>query len=293
MKPAPFEYHRPATLAEALDLLADLDDARVLAGGQSLVPLMNFRLAVPAHLVDISRLEELRTIDVDDRHVTVGAAVTHAEVEHHAGIGAALAVLVDAERLVAHAVVRNRGTACGSLAHADPASELTAVLALLGGDVELVSAEGQRIVGAADLFLGPMQSCCEPGEILARARFPIPSPGTGAAIRELVRRHGDYAIAGAAASMTIGSDGVVESGRLALFSVGPVPLVLDPGEVVSGHRPDAVDRGAVYDWVAAAVDPPGDIHASADYRRHVAAATAVDAVAAAVGRARPVEVAVR
>ena len=279
MKPSPFEYHRPATVAEATSLLAELDEAKVLAGGQSLVPLMNFRLAAPEHLVDISGLEELRSIDVTDDAVVVGAAVTHAELEHHDGAAAVVPLLREAERLIAHEVIRNRGTVCGSLAHADPSGELTAVLPLLGGSVEAVSSRGQRTIDAIDLCEGPLQSCLAEDELLVLARFPRPPETARTSFVEVARRHGDYAVCGVAALADYDGSQLSEA-RLSFISIAPTPLVLDVTEVVAGRTPHEIDKADVFDFVTAAVDPPSDIHASADYRRHLAGVLSCKALAA-------------
>ena len=278
MKPAPFEYHRPADVAEALDMLAGLEEAKVLAGGQSLVPLMNFRLATPAHLVDISRLAELRHVDVTERGVVVGASITHAELMGHEAANEACPLLGRALRFVAHEVVRNRGTTCGSLAHADPSGELTAVLALLGGEVTLASQSGERTVGAADFFVGYLQSACGDEELVTSALFPRLGEGSRSTFVEVARRHGDYAMCGAAAAVEVAGDGTIAAARLAYISMAPGPVVIDVGEVVQGRAPADVDLAGMYDLVSSVVDPRDDIHASANYRRHLAGVLAGRAI---------------
>lgn len=286
MKPVPFAYHRPDSVAEAVALLDRLDEAKVLAGGQSLVPLMNFRMAAPANLVDISRLAELAAIEVTDEAVTVGAAVTHTELHDHDGAAVALPLLRQAERLVAHEVIRNRGTVCGSLAHADPSGELTAVLALLDGSVEAVSVRGTRTIPAAELFVGPLMSSLADDELVASARFPRPPTTATTAFREVARRHGDYAVCGATVVVDRPEvDGPLAGARAALISVGPTPVVIELDGVVGGRAPADVDRGAVYDHVTGLVDPSDDIHATADYRRHLAGVLVGQALADAIGGA--------
>ena len=270
MKPAPFEYHRPASVADAVALLDQLDDAKVLAGGQSLVPLMNYRLATPAHLVDVSRLAELRRIEVTDDAVVVGAAITHSELHDSDAAAAAIPLLREAEALIAHEVVRNRGTVCGSLAHADPSGELTAVLVLLGGSVRCVSVDGERTIAATDLFEGPLQSSIAENELVVSATFPRLPATTATAFREVARRHGDYAVCGVATAVDRGSDDSIAGARASFISIAPVPLVIDLTELVEGRTRADLDRGDVYEFVTARVDPPGDIHASPDYRRHLA-----------------------
>lgn len=282
MKPPPFDYHRPGSVAEAIELLDGLEDAKVIAGGQSLVPLMNYRLAAPAHLVDISRLDELGTITVDDGAVVVGATVTHTALLNHSGATEAIPLLCDAEQLIAHEVIRNRGTVCGSLAHADPAGELTAVLALLEGSVRAASTAGERDVAAVDLFDGPLQTSLAENELVLSARFPRPPGHRSTSFREMARRHGDYAICGVATAVDRGAGGRLDSARAAFICVAPTPLVVDLTPVVAGRGPGEIDRGDVYDFVVERVDPADDIHATADYRRHLAGVLAGQGLEAAL-----------
>jgi aerobic carbon-monoxide dehydrogenase medium subunit len=268
VKPAPFEYHRPATVAEAVAVLAELGDtAKVLAGGQSLVPMLSMRLAAPEHLVDINGLAELDYVRVANGAVKVGALARHRDVERHA-MSAAQPLLGQALRLVAHPTIRNRGTTVGSIVHADPAGELTAVLALLGGSVRLVSARGERTVPAADFFLGPLESATRPDELAVEVSFPVAADGARSAFVEVARRHGDYAVCGVAAVVRRDSG---ETIGLGLISVGATPVVLDVTMVANSDD-------ALRAYVAGQVEPSGDIHASADYRRHLAGVLAVRAV---------------
>lgn len=266
MKPPPFGYHAPATLDEALDALAAAPSGKVLAGGQSLIPLLNMRLAAPSELVDINRVAELDTVHAGDGGVRVGALARHARVERSAEAAAIQPLLRQALRHVAHPVIRNRGTVVGSLVHADPAGEMPAVLALLGGTVEAASARGRRTIPAEAFFLGPLESALEPGELAVSAFFPAAPPRTGTAFAETARRHGDYALAGVAAAVTLDEDLRVAAARAGYLGVGGVPLVLDLTDAA----------GPAGDWAAAAaharerVDPEPDIHAGAAYRRHLA-----------------------
>ncbi|GLY82764.1 FAD binding domain-containing protein [Actinoallomurus iriomotensis] len=271
MKPPPFDHHAPETLEEALDVLARTgEDAKVLAGGQSLIPLLNMRLAAPAHLIDINRVTALDTLEVTAEGVRVGALARHARVERSEEAAGVLPLLRAALRQVAHPVVRNRGTVVGSLAHADPAAELPAVLALCEGTVEAASAGGRRTIPAAEFFAGPLESSLRPGELATSAFFPAPPARSGTAFAEVARRHGDYAMAGAAALVTLDEDQRVSSAKVAYLSVAATPLVLDLTEPL-GHRPPVT-----CDWASAAayardrLDTDEDIHASADYRRHLA-----------------------
>jgi aerobic carbon-monoxide dehydrogenase medium subunit len=279
VKPPPFDYHAPRSLGEALDALAGAGEyGKVLAGGQSLIPMLNMRLAAPAHLVDINRLAELATLDVEPGGVRVGALARHAQVERSEQVAAAQPLLREALRLVAHPVIRNRGTVVGSLAHADPAAELPAVLALLGGSVRLARPGATRDVPAADFFVGPLESAVEPGELAVSAFFPASLPRSGTAFREVARRHGDYALAGIAALVRLDDDLRITAATVACVSVGPVPVVVDV-TAACGHRPPATA-----DWASAAravqdrVDPETDIHATADYRRHLTGVLAEQAL---------------
>jgi carbon-monoxide dehydrogenase medium subunit len=273
MKPAAFAYHRPGTVPEALDVLAEVGhDGKVLAGGQSLVPLLNMRLAAPAHLVDVNWLAELDTVAVGDRAVRLGAVARHARVEHDRAATGAVPLLGQAIADIAHATVRNRGTVVGSLVHADPAAELPAVLVLLGGTMELASAGGgSRQVAAADFFLGPLESDVRPGELATAAVFPRPPAGSGSAWTEVARRHGDYALCGVGVLVVLDQGLRVASARAACISVGPVPVPVDLTDALGGPPHDAADWAAAGRLAAAAVDPEDDIHATAAYRRHLAA----------------------
>jgi len=227
VKPAPFEYHCPASVAEAVSLLGSLEDAKVLAGGQSLIPLLNFRLARPEHLVDINRLDELNRVYERDGGLAVGATVRQADLEANSLAAARCPLLPLALRLVAHPVIRNRGTVCGSLAHADPAAELCATLLALDGRVIARSERGEREIAAADLFRGPMDSALEPDELLIEAWFPAVAGRV--AIAEEARRHGDFAMAGA----------VRAGNRLVLFGVATRPVLADPANPTRGLQPSA------------------------------------------------------
>jgi carbon-monoxide dehydrogenase medium subunit len=286
MKPPPFTYHRPDTVEAAARLLAELgDDVKVLAGGQSLVPLLNFRLAQPEHLVDINAVSGLDELHIDGAEgVEVGATVRHARLLRDAEVAAAHPLLVEATGWIAHGVIRNRGTVCGSLTHADPAAELPAVLALLEGSVEAVAwragSLATRRIAAADLFDGPLTTTLDVDELVVAATFPGLGARTGWAVEELARRHGDYAIAGVILTVSVADDGTPTAGRAAYLSCAPTPQVVD-------LTPALADAdGAVYDHVAAALDPTDDIHASGGYRRHLAATLTVRGVARALARTK-------
>jgi aerobic carbon-monoxide dehydrogenase medium subunit len=239
VKPPPFEYRAPATIEEACALLGSLDDAKILAGGQSLVPLLNFRLARPAHIVDINRVPGLDRIYQRDGGVAVQALARQSAVEDSELVARVCPLLGDAVRLVAHRVIRNRGTVCGNIAHADPASELPAVLLALGGHVVVRSARRERIIDAGGLFLGVMETAIAQDELIVEAWFPA-SPDPFAIVEE-VRRHGDFALAGA----------VRAAGKLALFGVAPTPVLADPRDPARG------------------LQPSGDLEATPEFRLHL------------------------
>lgn len=281
MKPAPFQWYAPRTVAEAVATLAAACEggghgAKVLAGGQSLIPVLAMRLAEPGHLVDINGIAGLDRIDVSPEGVRIGALVRHAALLAHPEANAALPLLGQALRNVAHATIRNRGTTVGSLAHADPSGEMTAVLALTGGTVTAASVRGEREIAAADFFLGPLESALEPDELAVSAFFPAFPAGTGTAFVEMARRHGDYALSGVAAAVTPGETTTV---RCAFLSVSEVPLVVDLSAAFLAGS-DAVMAAA-----RAAIDPGDDIHASAEYRRHITGFLTVRAIGAAQAQA--------
>jgi carbon-monoxide dehydrogenase medium subunit len=297
MKPPPFAYHRPGTVEDAARLLAELtergDEAKVIAGGQSLVPLLNFRLAQPDALVDINAIAGLDRLSVGNDGVEVGATVRHAQLLRSPEVTRAHPLLVEATGRIAHGVIRNRGTVCGSLAHADPAAELPAVLALLEGSVEAVAwrdgALSRRRITASQLCWGPLTTCLEPEELVVAATFPALPAGAGWAVEELARRHGDYALAGVVLTVTTDGDGTPTGGRAAYLSCAPTPVVLDLGPALSDGV-GGIDL-ALHDLVAGALDPTDDIHASGEYRRHLAATLTVRGVARAIDRARSADAA--
>jgi carbon-monoxide dehydrogenase medium subunit len=280
VKPAPFEFARPASLAEALEVLAANPGAKVLAGGQSLVPLLSMRLAAPEMLVDINGIRALGYVRADDGGVRVGALARHAEVEADPDARRVQPLLSQALRLVAHPTIRNRGTTVGSVVHADAAAEMPAVLALLGGSVTAASSTGTREIGAAELFVGPLESSLRHDEVATEAFFPALGAGQGVACDEVSRRHGDYALCGVAALVDLAS----RTARAAYFSVCDVPTVVDLtpalGEV--GPEPPAADRlAAAAELALGSLDPADDIHATAGYRAQLARTLTRRVVAAA------------
>jgi aerobic carbon-monoxide dehydrogenase medium subunit len=286
MKPSPFAWSAPTSLDEALTVLTRVGgDGKVLAGGQSLLPILNMRLAAPAHLVDINRLAELAYVRAAEGAVVVGALARHAAVERDGPAYDVQPLLRQALGLVAHPVIRNRGTTVGSLAHADPSGEMTAVLALTGGTVEVARQGSTRTVGADEFFVAPLESAVEPGELAVSAHFPAPQPRTGTAFVEVARRHGDYAVCGLAAMVTLQEDGTIGQVRTAYISVGPTPVVLDLTEALHGQEVAEADWAAAGSLAQGQVDPEPDIPATADYRRHLVGVLTGRALREAAGRA--------
>lgn len=270
MKPAPFAHHAPRSVEEAVSVLAEVGhDGKILAGGQSLIPILNMRLASPAHLVDINRVTGLDGVDVGPDHVRVGALVRHAQLERHEDAYAALPLLRQALVNVAHPAIRNRGTTVGSIAHADAAGEMPAILVLTDGVVEAAGPRGSREIAARDFFEGPLETSLAEDEMAVAVRFGRFAPGTATAFAESARRHGDYAMAGVAAAVTA-ADGVITAASASFVSVTDVPTVLDLTDVLGGQETAAADWSAAAEAVRAHIEPEGDIHATADYRRMLA-----------------------
>lgn len=251
MKPAPFAYHRPGSVTEAVAALAGDASAKVLAGGQSLVPLLSMRLAAPSALVDINGIPGLDSIDVDERGVRIGALARHADVLAADDVRRSQPLVSLALANVAHATIRNRGTTVGSLVHADAAAEMPVVLTLLGGSVDVVGPQGQRTIPADELYVGPLESSVHHDEVAVSAFFPALAPGAGVAFEEIARRHGDYALVGVAALV----EG--ESVKAGFLSVSDVPTVVD----LTGVADDDLGDAAL-----AHLEPGDDIHATAAYR---------------------------
>jgi len=267
VKPSTFVHHAPRSVDEALAVLAEFGhDGKVLAGGQSLIPILNMRLASPGHLVDINRVAGLDRVEITPDAVHIGALVRHAQLERHEGAFVHLPLLRQALVNVAHPVIRNRGTTVGSIAHADPSGEMPAVLALTSGYVDVASSRGTRTVAAKDFFLGPLESCLAEDEMATGASFGRFPAGTGTAFAESTRRHGDYALAGVAAVVTV-IEGVITSARASFVSVTPTPDVLDLSDPLAGIAPQDCDWAKAAELAIEHVDPDTDIHASAEYRR--------------------------
>jgi CO/xanthine dehydrogenase FAD-binding subunit len=264
VKPAPFDYLRPESLAEAAAALTQEPNAKVLAGGQSLVPLLSMRLAAPSLLVDINGLPDLSGIEVADAGVRIGALARHAEVLASAGVRRVQPLVSLALSHVAHATIRNRGTTVGSIVHADAAAEMPVVLSLLRGSVDVASSAGTRTVAAADLFVGPLETSLHHDEIAVSAFFPALEEGAGVAFDEIARRHGDYALCGVAATVRV-VDGAVVEARAGYLSVNEVPTVLDLTASLARGLDDSTLAEAG-EQALGSLEPVADIHATAAYR---------------------------
>ena len=283
MKPPAFEYFAPRSLDEALELLAQhADRAKVLAGGQSLVPMLNLRLVRPGCLIDINHVAGLSYIDSNGAGLEIGAMTRQRSLEHSAAVADACPLIGQAVEFVAHFQIRNRGTLGGSLAHADPAAELPAVVTALGSELVLRSVRGERTLQARSFFTGFLETALAPDELLVAVRLSRQPPRSGSAFAEVSRRHGDFALVGVAAALDIDDAGTCLGARLALCGVGPGPVRAHSAErILTGQSlGDAVVAEAAH-AAAQEIEPHTDIHATAHYRRRLAAALVEDAVRAA------------
>jgi 2-furoyl-CoA dehydrogenase FAD binding subunit len=267
VKPAPFAFVRPQGLQHALEALAADPGAKVLAGGQSLVPLLSMRLASPSTLVDINALPDLDHVRVDERGVHVGALARHADVLASPDVRRAQPLVSQALEHVAHATIRNRGTTVGSIVHADAAGEMPMVITLLGGSVEVASVSGTRTIPAGDLYAGPMECTLGHDELAVEAFFPALEPGEGVGFEEIARRHGDYALVGVGAVVSVDGDAVT-SARVGYLSVSDVPTVVDVTTPVVGEHGVLPDEAlaAAAELALEQLDPADDVHATAAYR---------------------------
>jgi CO/xanthine dehydrogenase FAD-binding subunit len=287
MKPPQFEYDDPRTLDEALSLLAQHgDDAKVLAGGQSLVPLLNFRLARPERLIDVNGIGELSYIRRKNGVLRVGALTRQSTLERSSIAASEWPLLIDAVRLVGHAQIRNRGTVGGSVAHADPSAELPVAFAALDARFHVRSQRGTRTLDSEQLFVTQLTTSLEPDELLVEVEVPAQAPGTGWAFTEFARRHGDFALGGAAVLLRLDESGACTAAEIGLLAAGPTPLLArEAAAGLVGARVDEDAAQAAAERAVEGIQPTGDIHGSSAYRRDVIRAMVRRAVVKAAERA--------
>ena len=288
MKPIRFDYFDPESIPEAVALLREHGpDAKLLAGGQSLVPLLNMRLARPTAIVDLNRVPGLDYIREEGSYLAIGALTRQRAIERSEVVATRQPLLHAATRLIAHPQIRNRGTAGGSLAHADPAAEYPAVALALGAQLRVAGPGGERTLTASDFFVTYLTTALEPDEMLVEVRVPVLAPRTGWSFQEVSRRHGDFALAGAAVRLSLDGE-TCSSSRIVLFGVAPVPVRATAAEeVIAGERAgtdlfESAGRAAA----GALEEPLSDVHATAEYRRHLASVLTRRAIAEAASRAR-------
>lgn len=285
MKPAPFCYHAPESLENAVALLAEHgDEAKPLAGGQSLVPMLSLRLASFEHLVDLNRVASLSSIARTNGSLRIGAMVRQATAEHSPEVAGAVPLLSRALPLIGHFQIRNRGTIGGSIAHGDPASELPAVALALRATVEAEGPSGTRRIASEDFFVSTWETALRDGEILAAVEFPVWSGTCGFAIEEVARRHGDFALVGVACGVEVNGPSVVRAG-IAMFGVGPTAIRVAAAEhalIAGGTGADLTEIGRI---AANDLTPPDDVHASSAYRKQVAAVVVRRALSRAIAEA--------
>jgi CO/xanthine dehydrogenase FAD-binding subunit len=288
MKPAPFKYIAAASLAHALALKADHgDEAKFLAGGQSLLPTMNFRLARPAILIDINVISELAGIRSSDGATRVGALTRYRALQRDAAFARTFPLIGEALPHIAHPQIRNRGTIGGNLSHADPASELPAITMALGARFRVQSAKQERWVEASDFFVGALTTDLMPEEMLVEIELPLTKPRTGSCFMEIARRRGDFAIVGAAAMVTLGARDECIDVRLTFCGVGETPIdASSAADALVGHQPTEAGIIDAAKSAQAMIDPGGSVHATADYQRHIAGVLTERTLQTAYQRAR-------
>ena len=284
MKPAPFSYHRPESVAEAVHLLATTENPKVIAGGQSLMAMMNFRYAMPDHLIDIARIPELQGITVEDVRLHIGAMTRQRELEFSHALTEAAPLFAAALRHVGHRQTRNRGTLGGSLAHADPAAELPTVCLAYDADIEVMGQDGSRLVPMRDFAAGFMSTAVGYDELLVSVQLKRWPAGHGYSFQEYARRHGDFAVVGVAVLLNAAANGTIDKVAIALCGVGEKPLRRDAAESILKGR--AVDKSLIQEaaTLAADLEPIEDIHGTSAYRRHLARVLTERALHEAWGR---------
>ena len=286
MIPPPFDYHAPKTLPEALDLLGRYgDEAKLLSGGQSLLPLLKLRLAQPAHVVDIGRIPGLEYLREEGGFLKIGALVREAALEASPLVASKYPILVDTASVIADPLVRNMATVCGNLAHGDPANDHPATMLALGAEVVLTGAKGSRTVPVAQFFTGLFATALAPNEVLSEIRIPVPPAGSGGAYVKLERKVGDFATAGAAAFVVL-KDGTIDHAGIGLTNLGPTPIEAAAAQkYLAGKKPDAASFAEAGRLAAAATSPSADRRGSVEYKREMARVLTVRALRKAAQRA--------
>jgi carbon-monoxide dehydrogenase medium subunit len=288
MIPGKFSYHAPTSLPEAIALLGEYNrDAKVLAGGQSLIPLMRFRLAQPGHLVDLNRIDGLAYVREEDGVLHIGALAREADLDATPLIHERYPLLADAIAVIADPLVRNLATVCGNIAHADPANDHPAVMLAYRAEVVAQGAGGQRVIPIDDFFIDTFVTALEPDEVLVELRIPAPTARNGGAYQKLERKVGDYAIAGVAVQLALNADGDVTAAGIGLTSLGPMPIRAAAAEAaLVGFTPTAETLQRAAALAAEATDPVDDLRGPAEYKRAVTRTLALRALQSALERAR-------
>ena len=289
MIPSAFDYHSPKTLSEAVGLLVELgksgEEAKILSGGQSLLPLLKLRFAAPGHLVDIGRIPDLDYLKEEGGFLKIGALVREAALESSPLVRARYPILVDTAEVIADPIVRNLSTVCGNLAHGDPANDHPATMLAVGAEVTALGPRGARTIPVKLLFTGVFTTALEVTEVLTEIRIPVPPPGSGGAYLKLERKVGDFATAGAAAFLVLGG-GVIEHAGIGLTNLGPTPIkALDAEQFLRGKAPDAASFAEAARRAAAATSPTPDRRGSVEYKREMARVLTTRALAKAAARA--------
>lgn len=286
VKPAQFEMHSPTSISEVVNLLAEYgDSAKPIAGGQSLVPMMSLRLAAFEHLVDLNGVKELEQVTLASDSLRIGAMVRQSAAEHDPQIKKSSPLVARAIPHIGHFQIRNRGTVGGSIAHADPASELPAVALALDATIEATGSNGTREIAAKDFFVSTWETSLQDGEILTGVRFPVWSGKCGFAVEEVARRHGDFALVGVAAAVQVDGSKITKAG-IALFGVGGTPIRATEAEQALIAEGVGSDLNAIGKLAASNISPSDDVHASGDYRKAVAATVVARALAKALKEAQ-------
>lgn len=288
MKPAPFEYHAPDSLEQALDIMNQrADEAKILAGGQSLVPAMNFRVAQPSALIDLNRVAELSFIRVEGETIRVGAMARERHLEFDSSIAKHIPLLTEATPFIAHPQIRNRGTIGGSIVHADPAAELPVLMLALGARLKVQNASGERWIDAKDFFAGMFTTALEADEILVEIELPFMLPRTGWSFMEVAPRVGDYALMGVAALVTLDENGKCKTGKLVYLNAGDGPV--DAGEAAKLLEGEMLNDALIESTAAMAsekeINPFGNVHTSPEFQRHLAKVLTKNALKQAMKRA--------